>query len=215
MRLATYTALLALLAACSSDKVAGTGSQTGNSVVAGRLLRSDATNPDTGHPVMLAPASWTGDSVGTQPRLAHTDSLGRYRFGDVPPGVWYLEARTSRSGWSRSIRVTAGRDTTLPDAVPTAFGTLIVEVQLNDVIKRGRMYVLGYDTSYPLMTPAKTIFVTLGDLCAGKRTLVVRSATGAFLQQAIVTVRSGATDSIDASVWKTTETAPYPDLPDD
>lgn len=218
MRLAPLTALFALLVACSSDKVAGTGSQTGNSVVAGRLLRADATTPDSGDSVVLKPAGWVGDSLDAAPRVVRTDSLGWYRFEDVAPGVWFAESRDHRSGWGRTFRVVEGRDTILPDAVPVGFGTLIVEVHLSDELKRGRMFVLGSSNAYSLLPnppSAREIFVTVPELSAGAHTLVVRSASGEFLQQAIVKARSGETDSVKAATWSTSRTEPAEDEPAD
>lgn len=215
MRLAIFTASLALLTACSTDKVAGTGSQTGNSVVAGRLLRADST-PDAGDTVTLKPAGWTGDSLDPDPRQAATDSLGWYRFDDVTPGVWFAETRSRRAGWGCTFRVEPGRDTILPNAIPASFGSLIVEVHLTDDLKRGRLFVLGDDSAYGLMPnppSAREIFVTIPGLSAGVRTLVIRSASGSFLQQATAKVLAGETDSVGFTAWDTTQTEPAEDDP--
>ena len=212
MRASILFAIAALLAACSDDRVAGTGSQTGNSVVAGRILRSDAVTPAMGDSVQLRPASWTGDS--SSPRIRVTDSLGRYRFEGVSPGLWTLESRGRQRGWKRTLRVSSERDTILPDGVRIAYGSLFVEVHLNDSLRRGTLIVLGRDTSYSLMTAARTMFVTIRDLSPGVHTLVVRSAGGSFLQQAIATVRSAAVDSVDFTAWSTKETDPAEDEPD-
>lgn len=214
MRASHLFAIAALLAACSDDRAAGTGSQTGNSVVAGRLLHSDATTPDTGDSVELKPASWTGDTSSSSPRTSITDSLGWYRFEDVPPGLWTLESRDRREGWKRTLRVTPDRDTLLPDAIPVAYGTLVVEVHLNDQLRQGTLRVLGRDTSYSLMTANRTIFVTVRDLSPGVHTFVIRGADGSFLQQAVATVHSGTTDSVDFTAWSTNETDPAEDEPD-
>lgn len=214
MRSATPLLLLLLLGACSSGRVAGTGSQTGNSVVAGRLLRADSTTPDPYDTIVLKTASWTGDSASATPRATTTDDSGAFRFEDVPAGLWTVECAGRALGWKRTFRVSQGRDTTLPDAIPKAFGTLVVEIHLTDELKRASLLVLGRDTAYSLMTSAKEIFVTIRALPAGTHTLVVRKADGTFLQQAVAKVRPAAVDSLYFSAWSTRDTGPAEDEPD-
>lgn len=201
MRL-TLFAMFLLLAACGNDRTAGTGSQTGNSlnsVVAGRLLKSDSTTPDEGDTVLLKTSDWTGNANDATPRTSVTDSLGRFHFEDVPAGTWILQSCERRDGWMRTLHVFADQDTVLPDGVRAEYGSLVVTISLNDSLKHmGTIFVLGFADRWPLSAAgaAKSYTFRIDDLPPGKRRLVVRDNADSVLLEAEGHVQSDMVDSV-------------------
>jgi hypothetical protein len=149
--------LCALLAGCSSDPSTGTGSQTGNSIVAGRILKTDSTQTGTTMPVAgisvcLRPLEWISGSAADPSSLQTTvtDTAGNYRFPNPPPSTYRIEARDTGRGWSRTVKV-VGQDTTLvPDGTVQKWGRLFVEVEWNDTVRGGELYFYGLDRSVQL-----------------------------------------------------------------
>jgi len=204
----------AILAACGSDRVAGTGSQTGNSVVAGLILSPDSSAA-MGVAVTLVPASWTADSSHDQLRSVVTDSMGGYRFDDVGAGVWRLESHGSDAALVRTLRVASGRDSTLPPLVGMPAGNLVVEVHLNDTLRAGTLEVLGTALSRSLKSTAPEIYLKLPGLAPGAHWLVLCRADGTPIRQAVAEVRSGKTDTLGNPRWLGQITGPQPDGDDD
>ena len=138
----------ALWACDSSQQVAGSGSQTGNSVVAGRILASDSTTGASGVMVYLRPLSWTsGQSApigGLDSTL--TDSHGDYRFAHVPVDTYRVEARQRDSGWSRTVRATGPENQVVTGALHR-LGRLEMEVDLTDSTRGGELDLYGLDRS--------------------------------------------------------------------
>lgn len=199
--------LCALLASCGADRVSGTGSQTGNSVVAGRLFGpdSDAVYNTRVH---LRPAAWTADSTNARVRTIDTDSLGRFRFEDVEPGLWRIEAEHRRFAWARNVRLRPGQDSTLPPAYCSLPGTLMTEVHVNDSLRTGTLVVLGTNISRSLYTTDDEIHLTITGLPAGTNWLALRAQDGTILRQASVDIVSGQTVVLGSAAFTGEITGP-------
>lgn len=207
----TYLLLAtALLAACGTDRTAGTGSQTGNSVIAGRILSPDSSAA-MGVAVTLAPASWTGDSSHVRLRSVVTDMYGAYRFDELDSGLWRLESHGSDAAVARTLRLQAGRDSILPDLFGRMPGNLVAEVHLDDTLRAGTLIVAGTAISRSLKTSFYEIYLTLPGLAPGYHCLYLRSADGRILRQAEVMLRSGKTDTLRYLSWSRTITGPSPE----
>lgn len=199
-----------LLVSCGSDRVAGTGSQTGNSIVAGRILRTDSTSASN-IALTLAPASWLPDSGDGMIRSTLTDSSGRYRFEGIPAGLWRLESCAHDAALTRVLRVAPDRDSVLPTLVGRRHGNLVVEVHLDDTLRNATLAVLGGSIARPLTTSSYEIYVTLQGLPPGSQCLVLRGKDGRMLREADVYVRPGMTDTIRNTAWSRTIDGPEPD----
>ena len=142
---------LALLASCSSDLSSGTGSQTGNSIVAGRILTADSTNP-AGTVVYLRPLDWTPSQAVDSNSLLKTtlDSDGNFVFREVPPKTYRIEARRGDHGWSKTVKATAGSHSIAPTGTLVGQGRLMCEVHMNDTLVEGRIELYGLDRSIRL-----------------------------------------------------------------
>lgn len=204
-----YVAAL-LLVSCGSDRVAGTGSQTGNSVVAGRILRIDSSSASN-IALTLTPASWIPDSGDGMIRSTVTDSSGGYRFEGVAPGLWRLESCAHDAALTRVLRTVADRDSVLPPLVGRRHGNLVVEVHLDDTLRNASLALLGSSIAHPLATSYYEIYVPLQGLSPGSHHLVLRSKDGRVLREAGALVRSGMTDTIRYTAWSRKIEGPRPD----
>ncbi|MCB9495866.1 MAG: carboxypeptidase regulatory-like domain-containing protein [Fibrobacteria bacterium] len=197
--------LLWLLSGCGTDsstQVAGTGSQTGNSVVAGRLLRSDK-DPIAGAPVTARPSGWTVDSSLDRVFTTTTDSHGRWMFEEVPEGVWRFETNANNLAWARNVRI-AGRDSTLPDVTCLRPGNLVVEIHFDDDdLHGGRLAVQGTNIRRELPATGFETYVALNELPAGTHWLILISREGEIEKQARAIVRERATDTLRNTSWTT------------
>lgn len=177
--------------------MAGTGSQTGNSVVAGRLLLSDSLTGARGATVYLRPMAWTPSEPGSVPvRQVTTDSLGYYRFDSVPSGGYRIEARDSTQGWTRTIHP-AGSRLDVPHAAVRALGGLKVEFDPEDTVLGGRLELYGLDRSIAIPERASKEFILAFDgLPAGLLTVRIRSK-GKVVCDAPVRIQPGQTANLD------------------
>jgi hypothetical protein len=201
---------LASLLGCGADRTAGTGSQTGNSVIAGRILSADST-PAAGVAVTLAPATWTADSTSTRLLAIATDSSGCFHFEDIRPGLWRLESHGSDAAIVRTLRLRPGRDSTIPALIGKSPGNLVVEVHLDDTLRAGSLIVAGTAISRSLKSSFYEIYLTLPGLAPGYHCLYLRGADGRLLRQADVLVRSGRTDTLRYLGWSRTIKGPSPE----
>lgn len=146
----------ALLAGCASDPSTGSGSQTGNSIVAGRIMRADSTQPGTMKPVAgvsvcMRPLDWiSGSPYPAAIQTTSTDTAGRYRFTNTPPNTYRLEARDGRGGWSRTVKVVQNSSMLVPDGTVLKWGRLMVEIGWNDTLRGGKLYFYGLDRTVQL-----------------------------------------------------------------
>lgn len=196
-----------LLVACSDDRSAGTGSQTGNSVVAGMILLADSTTPAKNDTVFLKTATWTGDSDDVAPRYTLTDSAGNFRFEDVAPGHWLLHSRNMMSGWMSRVQVIAGRDTVVPTGRLQKLGRIAVTVELNDFLRyAGILCVLGLSETrklHDLVPPGTRSFSdTITGVPPGERKLVIKNAQDSVLLETHILVLPDSMAVIPAREWE-------------
>jgi hypothetical protein len=147
VRLTLCVFIFILFAGCESRLSDGTGSQTGNSVVAGRIAPS-ATAPQVSKvKVFLRPLSWTsGQNAATGSlQSTFTDSAGNYRFFDVPADTYRIEAALDQLGWSRTVRAHEGATHTVPAGFLLAKGHLVLKLNFSDTLRGGRVEFYGLD----------------------------------------------------------------------
>ncbi|HXP91647.1 MAG TPA: carboxypeptidase-like regulatory domain-containing protein [Fibrobacteria bacterium] len=164
---------LVLCLGCDTQQVAGTGSQTGNSVVAGRVLPSDSVKTVAGVRVYLRPIAWTTGqaAVGGALDSTWTDSLGNFRFTDVPLDTYRVEARGSGYGWSHTVRADAPQVQVPADSLQP-WGRLVVEIDLSDTVLGGRLEFYGLNRAQPIPDSGSSdIYVEFDSLPVGLQTL--------------------------------------------
>jgi hypothetical protein len=187
-----------LLASCEADRTAGTGSQTGNSVVAGRLLRADSL-PAKGVEVSLTPASWGSPRALTQ----WTDSLGRYRFEAVDAGLWTLQIPWPALGDG------AHPSRAIPVAIPSCRpcwpcpeGWWWWRSIWTTPCEPGRLLVMGTDDARSLASADREMFVRFTNLAPGVHWFSIVGPDGKILRAASLTARSGRTDTLLYTQWR-------------
>jgi len=170
---AASAALLLLFAGCDTQQVAGTGSQTGNSVVAGRIVALDTAKAVGKVQVFLRPISWTSGRTAPIGALDSTvaDAAGNYRFVEVPLDTYRVEARAPGYGWSRTILVDAPQVQVPTDSLQL-WGKLIVEIDLSDTVLGGRLEFYGLNRAMPIPdSGTDDIHVEFDSLPMGLQTL--------------------------------------------
>jgi len=178
--------------------VAGTGSQTGNSVISGRIVTSDSTQPVAGVWVYLRPEGWTsGDSADPDALQAvRTDSTGNYRFSQAPRGRYRIEARNDGQGWSRTLDASSAAATLAAGALQ-GLGTLRVELDPSDTILGGKLQIYGLDRSIAI--PAASdhdFYLAFDSLPPGLHTVRIWSH-GKVVADAPVRIHPGGSDTLD------------------
>jgi hypothetical protein len=150
---------------CESQPYAGTGSQTGNSVVAGRIAPTGSETNASNVNVYLRPLKWTDGQAAAKGGLQRTttDSMGNYRFVDVPPDIYRIEAVRDQLGWSKTIR-TSSETNYAPVGVLVAMGRVRIKLHFTEPIRGGRVEFYGLDR-----------FVEIPDSASGDMQLVVEN----------------------------------------
>ena len=198
MKIVIPTLMLILCLGCDSQQVAGSGSQTGNSVVAGRIAPTDSVANVAGVRVYLRPLHWTvGQGVPPEGLdSTWTDALGNYRFDSVPADTYRVEARRPGYGWSRTVR--ADKPEVMVDTGGLLrWGRLVVDVELNDSTKSGWLEFYGLARSLKIPDTGKTEFkVTFDSLPVGLQTLRIWSHDSSFCDAAI-RIGPDSTSSMD------------------
>lgn len=192
--------LLTLIWACGDTQVAGTGSQTGNSVVAGRILDADSVAGAAGVTVYLRPLSWTSGQAAKPGALdsMRTDGEGDYRFTGVPLDIYRIEARISDSGWSRTVRATESENRVAEGALHK-LGALDVEVDLTDSLSGGKLELFGLDRSIAIPTAGAhedEIHLVFDRLPVGLQTVRIWTKGRNFADTA-VRIKPGTTTYLD------------------
>jgi hypothetical protein len=192
--------LLPLIWACGDSQVAGSGSQTGNSIVAGRILAGDSARGAMGVIVYLRPLSWTSGQPAAEGALdsTWTDSEGMYRFAGVPHDTYKIEARLSDSGWSRTVRANSN-DNRVSEGALHLLGSLDVEVDLTDSLQGGRLEIYGLDRAMVIPTGAPAdseIHVVFDRLPLGLQTVRIWTRNRDFADTA-VRIQPGAITHLD------------------
>lgn len=179
--------MLVLCLGCDSQQVAGTGSQTGNSVVAGRIAPSDSVTSVGNVRIYLRPLHWTAGQAAPVGVVdsTWTDSFGNYRFESVLPDTYRVEARRAGYGWSRTVRAFA----------PVVFvdtgslqrwGRLSVEVDLNDSVWGGRLEFYGLDKAVDIPAGSDSdITFHIDSLPVGLQTVRIWSHDSSFCDAAV------------------------------
>ena len=206
-------AFLAALTGCATgdgSTIAGTGSQTGNTVVAGFILDSNAS-PVPGAHVSIRPLDWTASSTawaGNCLRDTVTDSFGRYRFPNLPQGTYRILS-TTHSGTSL-LGVHAGTDSILSaNSALSQPATLKGEIDLNDTTRGGRVEIYGVARSTTLPDTGSETSFTLDKLPAGNLTL--RLWSNRFQRVVLeipVTLLPGKTTTINDEQWSRNPSGP-------
>lgn len=134
------------ICSCGIDRETGTGSQTGNSIVSGRIATGDTSLP-IGTEIHMRPLGWTpSQPVDTaRTRTVRSDADGRYEFVGVPSGTYRLEAKKAKKAWSRTVKVLPGTPTSIPTGTLAGTGTLVYEIRLSDSTRGGRIELYGLD----------------------------------------------------------------------
>jgi len=147
VKLALPAIFALLLMGCESQLSAGTGSQTGNSVVAGRIVPSDSIPVASNVRIFLRPLSWTYGQSAPMGSLqsTFTDSAGNYRFYDVPANTYRIEAARDLLGWSKTIRTYDGTTSLVPFGSLQARGHLVLKLNFSDTLRGGRVEFYGLD----------------------------------------------------------------------
>ncbi len=198
MKLVVPTLMLILCLGCDSQQVAGTGSQTGNSVVAGRIAPTDSVKNVSGVTVYLRPLRWTvGQGVPARGLdSTWTDAFGNYRFDSVPADTYRVEARRPGYGWSRTVRAYSPTVIVNTGSLQR-WGRLTVEVNLSDSTWGGRLELYGLDRSVLLPDTGKSeIKVVFDSLPVGLQTLRIWSHDSSFCDAA-VRIGPDSTSSMD------------------
>jgi hypothetical protein len=144
LALSTLLSLL-FFAGCESRVSDGTGSQTGNSIVAGKIAPSDSLSTGASIQVFLRPLSWTSGQNAAQGGLqsTFTDSQGNYRFYDVPADNYRIEATRDALAWSKTVRAFEGATNYVPTGYLKSRGHLILNLDFADTLRGGRIEFYG------------------------------------------------------------------------
>lgn len=158
---------------CDSQPYAGTGSQSGNSVVAGRIALAGSDTAPANVDVYLRPLRWTSGQSATIGGLQRTttDASGNYLFQDVPPDVYRIEADRAHLGWSKTIR--ASSDTNhAPLGILVAKGRVRIKFHFLEPIRGGRVEFYGLDRFVDIPESSSgELRLEIGDLPVGLQTM--------------------------------------------
>lgn len=154
----------------------------GSGVLTGRLLSVDGT-PLPGVRVAAVEASDPGSTMAS---LAQTDSAGRYRLENVPPGRYYILAGTfafqsyypgvGTLKEAEVVAVTAGTAISVRDFKFSASSGIMRAVREPSQVS-GRFFGIVRDTQG---SPLRNFTVMLSDIQRGIRVMTSTSAAGAF-----------------------------------
>ena len=205
--------LLVLCLGCDSQQVAGTGSQTGNSVVAGRILPSDSVPNPAKVRVFLRPLNWTSGRQATLGALdsTFTDSLGYYRFAEVPFDTYRVEAVGSRWGWSHTVRSQGGYAEVQPGAL-RSWGRLKVSIEVTDTIRGGRLEFYGLDRVRLIPETNGEVSIQIDSLPVGVQTVRIYLPTlSKMFCEAPVRIGADSLSKIEYESWDRSNRGPVED----
>jgi hypothetical protein len=213
VRYALTLCLAAFLAGCGSpQQVAGTASQTGNSVASGRILLVGDTTGAAGVVVSLRPLSWVhGDSAAAGAlQTDTTDALGNYRFDGVPADTYRVEASGTGVGWSKTFRATGGT-TTLATGTLSKWGRLRLHIEAHDSMA-GRtvgFYGLDRQTTVPSSSTGD-MSLLIDSLPVGLQSVIVYDTRSEIVAGASVEIYADSTvvlrvDSMDTTFHQPSE----------
>jgi len=205
------------LAGCSSvdTNLAGTGSQTGNTVVSGLVLDA-RSNPEAGVLVRIRPLTWT-DSLAPAPvtepciKDTMTDSEGRYRFDGLYAGSYRIEARQGSLASILSIKL--GPDSSVaPVSSLSKTASLTGEIHINDTTRSGRIEIYGVARALTLPGTGREVHFRLDSLPPGVHILRVWSPLlGRATMELPVTLFPDSTTAISDEQWSREPKGPEDD----
>lgn len=213
MKFVAPTLMLILCLGCGSRQVAGTGSQTGNSVVAGRILASDSIPDPSNIRVFLRPLGWTSGQTAASGALDSTltDAAGFYRFESVPSDTYRVEAAADRFGWSRTVRA-RGDSAVLPSVRLSRWGRLLVEVEVTDSIKGGRIEFYGLNRARMIPNTVGEAKFVVDSLPVGVQTVRIYLPTlSRMFCEAPVRIGPDSTSKIEYEGWDRSNKGPVED----
>lgn len=169
-----------LLLGCSGmdSSLAGTGSQTGNTIVSGVVLDSRSV-PEVGALVRIRPSTWT-DSLSPAPDAAYcvkdtvSDSFGRYRFEGLYAGSYRIEVRQGKLASILSIKLGSG-SAVAPVSSLSKTASLAGTIHINDTTRSGRIEVYGVARALALPDTGHELHFRMDSLPPGQHTLRVWS----------------------------------------
>jgi hypothetical protein len=197
------TLLLILCLGCDSQQVAGSGSQTGNSVVAGRILPSDSISNPANLRVFLRPLGWTTGDKAAPGALDSTltDSAGFYRFESVPSDTYRVEVAAQRFGWSRTVRA-RGDSTVLPSVRLSKWGRLLVEIEVTDTIEGGYLEFYGLNRMRILPRTSGEFQFLIDSLPVGLQTVrIYLPSLSRMFCEAPVRIGADSTSKVEYEGW--------------
>lgn len=167
------------LASCALDRETGTGSQTGNSIVSGRIATGDTSLP-TGTEIHMRPLGWTPSQPvdAARIRTVRSDADGRFEFAGMPSGTYRLEAKKAKKAWSRTVKVARDTALVLPTGTLAALGRLQCDIRMSDSTRGGRIELYGldlWDTLPAVGTPQ--VVSTFQEVPVGIQTVRIWSKT--------------------------------------
>lgn len=196
---------VAIVASCSSDPSTGTGSQTGNAVMAGRILSTDGTKVE-GTVVTIRPLNWTPTQSAKANAIQTTlaDTAGAYVFVNVPLDTYRIEAIKEHRGWSRTIRAT--RDSAkVPSGTLGHLGRLLCEVEMNDTVAGGVVELYGLNKFWQLpatYTPGQELKHLFDSLPPGLHTVRIWSPSRkAVISDLPVRIRPDSMAKVEYEQW--------------
>ena len=212
---AAFPLLLGGLWACdSAPQVAGTGSQSGNFVVAGRILPTDSAPSVGGVAVYLRPLRWTSGQSAPTGKLqeTRTDSVGNYRFQDVPRDTYRIEAAATRKGWSRTVRALQDSNAVLPGNLQ-AWGKLVVEIEVSDSMRGGRVEFYGLNR-YVDIPPGTSdeVKLRIDSLPVGLQTVrIYLPSLSKMFCEAPIRIGPDSVSTIEYEGWDSSNKGPFED----
>ena len=197
--------------AAGNDTVAGTGSQTGNTVVAGVVRGMDAA-PVVGARVSLRPWNWTPtDSLTTgAARDTFTDSQGRFRFEGLPINAYRVSVLKDSLAVLQDCRTGANSY----DLAPTMarFARVTGEIHLTDSTFGGIVEVYGLARRFHLPDSGHEVHYLLDSLPAGRFTMRVWSPKkGRVVYEKDTVLTPGSVVKLDDEEWERNPEGPKED----
>jgi len=206
--------ILISLWACDSTQVAGTGSQSGNSVVAGRIAPTTASPAVGAVTVFLRPLAWTyGQTVDSRKwRSTLTDPQGYYSFSEVPVDTYRVEAEGAEGGWSRTVRA-HGDSTRVTTGNLQAWGHLVLEIEVGESIQGGRVEFYGLDRYMDIPhSSAKEIKLRIDGLPVGLQTVrIYLPSLSKMFCESPVRIGPDSVSTIEYEAWDRSGKGPLED----
>jgi Carboxypeptidase regulatory-like domain len=202
-----------LLWGCASgnDTVAGTGSQTGNTVVVGMLMGANNA-PVAGAKVSLRPWNWTptdSSKVGSA-RDTVTDSMGHFRFDGLPFNTYRISCVKDSMAVLQNVQANAGSYIYAP--MMARFARVTGEIHLTDSTYGGIVEIYGLSRRFQLPDTGHEVHYLLDSLPAGRFTMRVWSPKkGRVVYEKDTVLTPGSVVKLDDEEWERNPEGPKED----